>query len=236
VTDADKEAWKRELEVRGRDTDTLLQATLLEQFPGQFMDALTGLRNKDYFLTELPRALLKLRQRHLPIALLMVDIDHFKWVNDELGHPRGDEILKATGGLLMDNIREGDIAIRYGGEELLIAAAADLHTAVVLAERLRYAQESRLVASVGMLDLRRISKEQGQPCGTLSIGVADITTIVDLQKAVEKADKALYAAKKYRNTAAIISSAAGGREEKLQTYAEYRDARAVSPGSAPRPS
>jgi diguanylate cyclase (GGDEF)-like protein len=236
VTDADREAWKREIEARGRDTDPLLQATLMEQFPGQFMDALTGLRNKDYFLTELPRVLQKLRQRHQPIALLMIDIDHFKWVNDELGHPRGDEILKATGGLLLDNIREGDIAVRYGGEELLIVAAADLHTAVVLAERLRHGQESRLIASVGMLDVRRISKERSQPCGTLSVGVADITSIVDMQKAVEKADKALYAAKKIRNTVSLVSPASGGREEKLVTYSEYRDARAGSPGSAPRSS
>ena len=233
VSDVDHEAWKRELAARGRDTDPLLQATLMEQFPGQFMDTLTGLRNKDYFLTELPRAIQKLRQRHLPIALLMIDIDHFKWINDALGHPRGDEILKATGGSLLDNIREGDIAIRYGGEELLIVAAADLHTAVVLAERLRHSQESRLIGSVGMLDVRRISKERGEPCGTLSIGVADISSIVDLQKSVEKADKALYGAKRSRNTVALIAPAAAGREETLQTYVQYRDARAGSSGSAP---
>jgi diguanylate cyclase (GGDEF)-like protein len=229
---SDIEAWEREKAARGRDADPLLEATLREQFPGQFVDALTGLRNKDYFLTELPRALQKMRQRKLPLALLMIDIDHFKWVNDELGHPRGDEILKATGGMLLDNIREGDLAVRFGGEELMVLAAADLHTAVVLAERIRYTQESRLVASIGMVDVRKISEQQGQPCGTLSIGVADIGSLLDLQKAVEKADKALYAAKRIRNTVALVVPAAPGREDTFQTYTEYRDAKSASLDSA----
>jgi len=101
--------------VGARDAQQSLQATLSEQFPGQYIDALTGLKNKDYFLNELPRKLQKLRGSRTPLALLMIDIDHFKWVNDSLGHSRGDEVLKATAALILDNIREGDLAVRYGG-------------------------------------------------------------------------------------------------------------------------
>ncbi len=94
----DREAWARERSVGARDSMQALQATLMEQFPGQFIDALTGLKNKDYFLNELPRHIKGLRARGTPLVFLMIDIDHFKWVNDALGHPRGDEVLKATGG------------------------------------------------------------------------------------------------------------------------------------------
>ncbi|HEY9595812.1 MAG TPA: GGDEF domain-containing protein [Spirochaetia bacterium] len=219
----DRETWEREQASRGKDADPLLQAALMEQFPGQYADSLTGLRNKEYYLNELPRALQKLRARHLPLALLMIDIDHFKWINDSLGHPRGDEVLKATGAMLLDNIREGDIAVRYGGEELLVVATADLHTAIVLAERLRFAQESRVLANIGMLDVRRIAKENGQACGTLSIGVAEVGPVQDIAKAVEKADRALYAAKRTRNTVVLLSGGLKGEPEILRTYAEYRD-------------
>ncbi|MCX7040677.1 MAG: GGDEF domain-containing protein, partial [Spirochaetes bacterium] len=76
------------------------------------MDGLTGLKNKDFFLSELPRQLEKLKARRKPLTFLLVDIDHFKWVNDELGHQRGDEVLKATAAGILDGIREGDLAVR----------------------------------------------------------------------------------------------------------------------------
>jgi diguanylate cyclase (GGDEF)-like protein len=220
----DRAAWTRERTERGRDSLQSLQATLREQFPGQFVDALTGLRNKDYFLTELPRALAKVRARGAPVTFLMIDIDHFKWVNDRLGHPRGDDVLKATAAMILDGIREGDLAVRYGGEEILIAVPSDLHRGIVLAERLRYAQENKLLLREAMADVRGLSLPGSEPCGTLSIGVADVTGIADdLTKAVEKVDRALYAAKKGRNAVVYIDPL----KEKLGpepflTYGDYR--------------
>ncbi|MGA2974123.1 MAG: GGDEF domain-containing protein [Spirochaetia bacterium] len=226
----DRAAWDKEHAARGRDTLASLQATLMEQFPGQFIDALTGLRNKDYFLNELPRKLERMRARRTPLAFLMIDIDHFKWVNDTLGHPRGDDILKATAGMLLDNIREGDLAVRYGGEEMLVVVPSDLHTGIILAERLRFAQEGRVLAREGMQDVRKVGEEGGQPCGTLSIGVADVTGILELQKAVEKVDKALYAAKRSRNTVVFIEPGKADKTaEKFVTYAEYRRRSGVAP-------
>ena len=219
----DRDVWTRERDARGRDSFQLLQETLREEFPGQFVDALTGLKNKDYFLIDLPRRLEKLRTKHKSLTLLLMDIDHFKWVNDELGHPRGDEVLKATADMVLDGIREGDLPIRYGGEEILVVVPANLHTGIILAERLRHAQESNIRNREAMEDVRSIGDSQAQPCGTLSIGVADVTGILDLAKAVERADKALYAAKRTRNAVVFVDpvkESLGG--EPYSTYTEYR--------------
>lgn len=219
----DRAAWTRERTERGRDSLQTLQASLREQFPGQFVDALTGLRNKDYFVTELPRTLERMRARKVPLTLLMIDIDHFKWVNDELGHTRGDEILKSTAGMILDNIREGDLAVRYGGEEILILMPSDLHTGIILAERLRFAQENKVLAREAMADVRHVAQAGGQPCGTLSIGVADVSAIPELTKAVEKGDRALYAAKRQRNLVVFIDPAREKRgQEAFTTYSDYQ--------------
>jgi diguanylate cyclase (GGDEF)-like protein len=146
----------------------------------------------------------------------MIDLDHFKWINDSLGHARGDEVLKTTAAMILDNIRDGDVAVRYGGEEMLIVIPSDVHRGILLAERLRFAQETRVLSRDGMQDVRAAGQDGGQPCGTLSIGVADIGGLPDLTKAVEKADRALYAAKKSRNLAVLAEG------DQFTTYAEYR--------------
>jgi diguanylate cyclase (GGDEF)-like protein len=219
----DHDAWARERGERGRDSFESLQATLKEEFPGQYVDALTGLKNKDYFLNELPRRLQKLRAQGKPLSLLMIDIDHFKWINDDRGHPRGDEILKLTAGILLDNIREGDLAVRYGGEEMLVVVPSDLHTGIVLAERLRYAVETGIRDREGLRDVKKVGETHQQPCGTLSIGVADVTHVPDLAKAVDRVDKALYTAKRTRNVVVFADPAKNDRKgPPFSTYEEYR--------------
>jgi diguanylate cyclase (GGDEF)-like protein len=219
----DRDAWTLERDARGRDSFQLLQETLREEFPGQFIDALTGLKNKDYFLTDLPRRLEKLRAKQKRLTLLLIDIDHFKWVNDALGHPRGDEVLKVTADMVLDGVREGDLPIRYGGEEILVVVPSNLHTGIILAERLRYAQESNIRNREAMEDVKSIGETRAQPCGTLSIGVADVTGIPDLAKAVERADKALYAAKRTRNAVVFVDPDKEKLEgEPYSTYTEYR--------------
>jgi len=218
ATTAEHAVWNKERAIGARDGQQSLQATLGEQFPGQYMDSLTGLKNKDYFLNVLPRKLEQLRARRAPLALLMIDIDHFKWVNDELGHPRGDEVLKATATMILDNIREGDLAVRFGGEEMLIIVPSDMHTGIILAERLRFAQQARVLAREGMQDVRAVGASRGQPCATLSIGVADISAVTEIQKGVEKADKALYGAKRTRNSVVFFDKDG----QTLVSYADYR--------------
>ncbi len=220
--DEERGQWARERSLRGRESLDVLQARLKEEFPGQFVDGLTGLRNKEFFLTELPRRLERLRARQQPCTFLMIDIDHFKWVNDELGHSRGDEVLKATAAGVLDRMREGDLAVRYGGEEMLVVVPAELHIGVVLAERLRSSQAEALAQREALLPVREIGLSREQPCGTLSIGVAEAHTAPDLAAAVDLADKALYAAKRTRNAVVLIDpekTAAG--LEPFSTYAEF---------------
>jgi diguanylate cyclase (GGDEF)-like protein len=220
---AEAERWSRERGARGRGALDTLQATLKEEFPGRYVDSLTGLRNKEFFLNELPKRFSKLKTQGKPLTLLMIDIDHFKWVNDELGHPRGDEVLQSTGQLVLDNIREGDIGVRYGGEELLVVIPSDLHTGIILAERLRHAQEQGMSDRSTMSDVHQLGTSSGEPCGTLSIGVADVTGVTDLVRAVEKSDKALYFAKRSRNTVAFLDpSKDQAIGDPYSTYTEYR--------------
>jgi PleD family two-component response regulator len=109
--------------------------------------------------------------------------------------------------------------VRYGGEEILVAVPASLHTGVLLAERLRHVQEQHLAAREAMAGVRRVGADHGQPCGTLSVGVAEVTAVTDLGKAVERADRALYAAKQRRNGVVFVD---GSRGDAFTTYEDYR--------------
>ena len=224
ASSAEAEKWSQERGVRGRGFLDTLQASLKEDFPRQHIDSLTGLRNKEYFLNELPKRLARMRELGKPLTLLMIDIDHFKWVNDELGHPRGDEVLSATGELILDNIREGDLAVRYGGEEILVVVPSDLHTGVILAERLRHAQERAIRERESSKDVHDLEMSHGEPCGTFSIGVADVSGIEDITLAVDKSDRALYFTKRTRNEVAFIDPSREKTDlEPFTTYEEYRE-------------
>jgi diguanylate cyclase (GGDEF)-like protein len=215
-------AWVKERQDRGREDALLLQSRLGEEFPGQFVDELTGLKNKNYFISELPRRVEKLRAGGKPLTLLMIDIDHFKWVNDELGHQDGDEVLKATSEMILDNIRGGDLAVRYGGEEILVVVPADLHTGIILAERLRFSQEQNLRLKSAFIGVKLIGEERKEPCGTLSIGVAEVSAFPELGEGVGKADKALYAAKRTRNSVVFLDIEKPPPDQ-FTTYTAYKD-------------
>ncbi|WP_169805885.1 GGDEF domain-containing protein [Azohydromonas lata] len=94
-----------------------LQARLHEQ---AVRDPLTGMFNRRYMDETLEHELARARRYHYPLALVMLDVDHFKRVNDTFGHAGGDELLRRLGRLLRENCRGGDIACRYGGEEFML--------------------------------------------------------------------------------------------------------------------
>jgi diguanylate cyclase (GGDEF)-like protein/PAS domain S-box-containing protein len=149
-------------------------------------DPLTGLYNRRYMEESLERELRRAARNHQPVALLMLDIDHFKQFNDTFGHQAGDTLLRAFGDFLLKRTRGQDVACRYGGEEFaLILSGASVEVAHERAEILRE-------------DLKRLTVEYaGQVLGsvTLSIGVAGFPGHDTSEELLHAADQALYRAK-----------------------------------------
>ena len=152
-------------------------------------DPLTDLFNRRHFNNVLDVEVARVVRYGLPLSLLLCDLDHFKRINDELGHLVGDAVLRSVSATLTKGVRKADIVARYGGEEVaLVLTNTGTAGAFVLAERLRAAVEDTEVLSGG-------SKVQV----TASFGIAvaepkgDVTSAVML---VRRADKALYAAKR----------------------------------------
>lgn len=150
-------------------------------------DPLTGLYNRRYLEDFLLKQIHQSERTKSPISLLMLDLDHFKKINDTYGHDAGDVALKELGKILQEDIRVGDIAARYGGEEFIVAFYnTDEKTIKTRAESIREAV-SRLQVKYG-----------AQPVGpiTVSIGVAVYPTDGrNTNELIESADKALYFAK-----------------------------------------
>src|SRR5208283_5066343 len=101
-------------------------------------DPLTGLYNRRYMEETLETEIRRAERKGHPIGVIMLDIDHFKAFNDGFGHAAGDQMLRSIGALVIENLRAGDIACRYGGEEmLLILPEASIEAAAHRAEELR---------------------------------------------------------------------------------------------------
>lgn len=150
-------------------------------------DGLTKLYNKRYFLERLDSEL-KFAQRHeAALSLLMLDLDHFKQINDTHGHLAGDTVLATVANVLHKAVRNEDVVARFGGEELaIILRATGIEPARLMAERLRKLVETTHVPVEGK-DIK----------ATVSIGLAGYpsTPCNTLEELVDAADKALYRAK-----------------------------------------
>jgi diguanylate cyclase (GGDEF)-like protein len=217
--EAEATAWKRELESSGGRAEKRLQIRLTEQLAAEYSDGLTGLKNKTFLMRELPKAFDEAKAAGREAAVLMVDIDHFKWINDTLGHQKGDTILQDVARSLSENSRgTHDRAVRYGGEEFVLFVQASLHAAVLLAERLRHLQEKRLAESDLYEPVRGVQESRGGVCGSFSIGVVSATRYESLDEAIEYADRALYRAKERRNAVVMESD---HHSHELMSYEQY---------------
>jgi diguanylate cyclase (GGDEF)-like protein len=156
---------------------------VLEQL--SITDGLTKLHNHRFFQDYLTREIKRVRRSAEPLAMLLLDLDDFKRLNDRLGHAAGDQLLKAIARTLNDSVRESDFLARYGGEEFVVLApGTDLAGGVHLAEKIRAAvAESSFIVDESM----RIVKV------TVSIGVAQYQG--DRKTFFANADRALYQAK-----------------------------------------
>ncbi len=150
-------------------------------------DDLTQLYTRKYIDERLEQEILRAQRYHRPFSILVLDLDHFKRINDNYGHNSGDQVLQVFSGILKEQLRDGDIAGRIGGEEfIIILGETDLEGAHIFAERIRLKTEQQLVEKDG----QNISV-------TVSIGVANYQSKYGSQaiKLLEDADEALYQAK-----------------------------------------
>ncbi len=149
-------------------------------------DELTQVHNRRHFFALAGTQFATARRYGLPLAVLMLDIDHFKAINDGYGHAAGDDVIREVAGRLADGIREVDILGRYGGEEFALLLPCTGEDAAILAERLRVAIATTAVGTAA-----------GPLAVTVSVGVAVADPAdADLGATLARADAALYAAKR----------------------------------------
>jgi diguanylate cyclase (GGDEF)-like protein len=148
-------------------------------------DSLTGLRNRRYLIDALEQELARARSGGEPLSVVMLDIDHFKRVNDRYGHVVGDEVIIATARRITNAIREGDTAARYGGEEFLLVLPG---CTAASARRRVEALRELCAASPLVVDGQAVDT-------TISAGIAEYLGSDSPAALIEAADQALYAAK-----------------------------------------
>ncbi|MFF0378043.1 GGDEF domain-containing protein [Actinoplanes missouriensis] len=149
-------------------------------------DGLTGLRSRRYFEESLGNESARAERYHLPLSMLLLDIDHFKNVNDTYGHNGGDRVLVEVTHRLRELVRPGDVVARYGGEEFaVLLPATGPEQAREIAERIRRGVGA---APIAVSDSRLVRV-------TVSVGVAGMPAVATTAELVLTADRALYAAK-----------------------------------------
>ncbi len=166
-------------------------------------DPLTKVHNRRYLDRRLAEEVARSTRYALDLSVLMLDIDHFKQVNDSYGHQAGDVTLSILGSMVKAALRDLDVVARYGGEEfLVICTNTALDGAALVAERLRHLVESHPI---------EITEDSGASQTiqiSISIGAAGLSASVDSpEKLIQAADRALYRAKEQGRNRVIVAAA-----------------------------
>ena len=163
-------------------------------------DGLTGLRNRRYFDQRIHEEVMLSLRYKMPLTLILLDVDHFKKINDTYGHKIGDEVLVNLSKLIQTLVRDSDFVARYGGEEVaIITPNTPKEEAEKLAQRLREMIEQTTMAMIPE------TKEVIQV--TASMGICSLSAVIKDQGAlIEEADGALYLAKKYGRNRVVLSN------------------------------
>ncbi len=172
-----------------------------------FTDFLTGLKTRGYFEQQLELEIKRSERKRTHFALLMIDIDFFKQLNDTYGHHAGDQVLRDVSSILMKDMREVDTVARYGGEEfVLILPETSAPGAMLVAQRLRRGVEQAKFFAGSPRAAEHL---------TISAGVAVFDTDAQFKRdLIEASDSALYEAKRRgRNQVVLYSELARGRRE-----------------------
>jgi len=207
----ERDARVRELEERlsnleRTNVDLLLRNSALSEISAR--DALTGLYNRWYVMEKIDSEMNRSLRHGCPVSLIMLDIDHFKRVNDSFGHSAGDRVLRSVGQVLRESCRVYDVPGRYGGEEFcVVLPETKVGNTSVVAERIR----ERLAAS-------RFEVGADSVAVTASLGIAGIDSVeaegaLSPSALIDRADQALYAAKHHgRNRVEMWDIAMHGSE------------------------
>ena len=172
-------------QIRRKRYSERLRESLQASIELAITDQLTGLNNRRFLETHLPPLMQTLAGRNKPLTVMILDIDHFKSVNDTYGHDIGDEILRAFAGRIKSHIRGSDLLCRLGGEEFIVVMPdSSLSAAAPVAERIRQSVSGAPFV-VGQWTL---------PI-TVSIGMAERGSETDSAAVMKRADKALYRSK-----------------------------------------
>jgi diguanylate cyclase (GGDEF)-like protein len=162
------------------------------------IDELTGVLNRRFGLRRLNEEFERAKRHRLPISVAMVDIDHFKKINDTYGHQAGDFVLKTLANLFTQNIRVSDLVMRYGGEEFLLAFnGASAVDAYQVMEKLRAMAET-MKLQYGAFELKITFS-----CGIASFPSQKVTDVNDL---IQLADAGLYSAKEAGRNRIVLSA------------------------------
>ncbi|HFA59619.1 MAG TPA: GGDEF domain-containing protein, partial [Rhodospirillales bacterium] len=149
-------------------------------------DVLTGLPNRRFLLSRLEEEIAEADRFERPLAFALLDIDHFKRINDRYGHMAGDEVLRHVGRVILANLRRYDIAARFGGEEFAVAFPnTDRKAAEAVAARMREGLETETI-EVSEAEVVRV---------TASFGLVERRPGEPVEEMIRRADEALYAAK-----------------------------------------
>lgn len=163
-------------------------------------DPLTSCMNRRSFFESFEEKFVRYKSDNLPVTCLMIDIDHFKNVNDTLGHAIGDDVINGVAQLLKRTCGDHDIVGRYGGEEFcMVLDGSDVDQASRIAEQLRQ-------------NVKTLSKTwlQNQQSLTVSIGIAPLEpTVASVNEVVDRADRALYGAKQSGRDRAVLWNSTG---------------------------
>lgn len=188
-----KPALRLSTEISRAYADLLQQMTQLSTFAELRTDPLTGVANRRAFDDALSQLLAAHESDELPLSIAMLDLDHFKRINDEQGHLTGDRVLQDLTQLLKALLREGDVLARYGGEEFVILLPhTPLRTARNLAERARARIEEKLPT-------------------TISIGIAATMPTESATSFISRADAALYTAKREGRNCVCLHEGGNGK-------------------------
>jgi diguanylate cyclase (GGDEF)-like protein len=185
------------LELESRNEELQRANEALEQL--SITDSLTRLHNHRFFQDQFAREAKRVERSESPLCLVLIDIDDFKNLNDQLGHAAGDAVLERAAAVMSGVLRESDTLCRYGGEEFaLLSPQTDLPGAISLAEKIRAAVAESDYGVVGPDGPARI---------TVSIGVAEF--VRSTRDTFDAADRALYDAKAAGKDCVVVASLSG---------------------------